>query len=142
MFATLGRVRIHQAYRFARDPTVRQRRALASHCGSARRRRAVARLARAHRRVARVRTFACTACGLRMDRDLNAARNLAWWGDAHAAYPPHVAGSAPETENARGGAAAIRPVAGEGSREARAGNVPEPSGSTGGRIRSRLTPAA
>ena len=38
------------------------------------------------------RTFNCDACGLSMDRDLNAAINI------------RVAGSAPETLNARGGA--------------------------------------
>jgi putative transposase len=45
------------------------------------------------------RTFACTACGLSIDRDLNAAINLAGWKQ------PAVAVSAPETENAcpRGG---------------------------------------
>ena len=37
------------------------------------------------------RTYVCDACGLRIDRDLNAAINI------------NVAGSAPETLNARGG---------------------------------------
>ena len=37
------------------------------------------------------RTYRCDSCGLTMDRDLNAAINI------------HVAGSAPETLNARGG---------------------------------------
>jgi putative transposase len=41
------------------------------------------------------RTFTCEACGLRLDRDLNAARNLATL--AH-----HVAQSGWETQNARG----------------------------------------
>jgi putative transposase len=41
------------------------------------------------------RSFACEACGLRLDRDLNAARNLATL--AH-----HVARSGWETQNARG----------------------------------------
>ena len=36
-----------------------------------------------------VRVFACEACGLSIDRDLNAAKNLVRW--------PEVAGSAPET---------------------------------------------
>jgi putative transposase len=40
------------------------------------------------------RIFTCPACGLSIDRDLNAAINLAGW--AH----PDVAVSAPETENA------------------------------------------
>jgi putative transposase len=41
----------------------------------------------------RVRQFTCAACGNRLDRDLNAARNLAQW-------PQHVAGKPPETQNA------------------------------------------
>ena len=41
------------------------------------------------------RTFACEACGLRIDRDLNAARNLA-------KLAQHVAQSGWETQNARG----------------------------------------
>ena len=41
------------------------------------------------------RTFACEACGLRVDRDLNAARNLALLAQ-------HVAQSGWETPNARG----------------------------------------
>jgi IS605 OrfB family transposase len=44
-----------------------------------------------------VRVFACEACGLVIDRDLNAARNLA------ALVNSMVAGSGPETRNARGG---------------------------------------
>ena len=43
------------------------------------------------------RTYRCDTCGLTLDRDVNAARNLA-------AYRRQVAGSGPETENARGGA--------------------------------------
>ena len=41
------------------------------------------------------RTFHCEACGLRLDRDLNAARNLA-------KLAQHVARSGWETQNARG----------------------------------------
>ena len=41
------------------------------------------------------RTFTCEACGLRLDRDLNAARNLATLAE-------HVAQSGWETQNARG----------------------------------------
>jgi len=43
-----------------------------------------------------VRQFTCTACGNRLDRDLNAARNLAQW-------PLYVAGKPPEAQNACGG---------------------------------------
>ena len=42
------------------------------------------------------RTYLCTACGLVLDRDVNAARNLAGYGDRL------VAGSGPETLNGRG----------------------------------------
>jgi putative transposase len=83
------------------------------------------------------RVFRCVACGLCLDRDLNAARNLVWW----ASVAHDVAGSAPETENARRGATAIRPAAGEGSAEARTGVVPEPTALSGGRILAGLRPA-
>jgi IS605 OrfB family transposase len=43
------------------------------------------------------RTYVCTMCGLVLDRDVNAARNLALLGEAM------VAGSGPETVNGRGG---------------------------------------
>ncbi len=43
------------------------------------------------------RVFRCDACGLEMDRDLNAAKNLA------ALAAQVVAGSGPETQHARGG---------------------------------------
>jgi putative transposase len=43
------------------------------------------------------RVFHCEHCGFRIDRDLNAARNLA------ALVNDVVAGSGPETGNARGG---------------------------------------
>jgi putative transposase len=79
----------------------------------------------------------CAACGLSLDRDHNAALNLVWW----ASVAQDVAGSAPETENARRGATAIRPVAGEGSAEARTGVVPEPTALSGGRNLTGLRPA-
>jgi IS605 OrfB family transposase len=85
------------------------------------------------------RFFTCPACGLSIDRDLNAAINLAGW--AHPDVSPHPAGragpslvavSAPETENAcpRGGQTGLspaRPV------DAGTGIAPEPAGTTGGR---------
>ena len=44
------------------------------------------------------RTYRCEHCGLDLDRDLNAARNLAAYGREHL-----VAGSGPETRNGRRG---------------------------------------
>ncbi|MDV3278289.1 MAG: transposase [Nitrososphaerales archaeon] len=41
------------------------------------------------------RIYECERCGLVIDRDLNAAKNLEWWYDH-----PTVAGSSPETLNA------------------------------------------
>jgi putative transposase len=81
------------------------------------------------------RVFTCPACGLRIDRDLNAAINLAGW--AH----PDVAGSAPETENAcpRGGQPGLspaRPV------DVGTGIAPEPAGTTGGRRQPHVLMAA
>ena len=46
------------------------------------------------------RTYHCEQCGLFIDRDLNAALNLA----AHGRRQLDVAGSGPEAQNARGGA--------------------------------------
>jgi len=43
------------------------------------------------------RSYVCMACGMVLDRDLNAAKNLAALGEAM------VAGSGPETTNGRGG---------------------------------------
>jgi putative transposase len=57
-------------------------------------------LVRAHLTLAE-RVFHCPACGLAMDRDVNAARNLA-------GLVPVVAGSSPETENACGAGSADR----------------------------------
>jgi putative transposase len=74
------------------------------------------------------RVFRCEACGLRIDRDLNAAINLAGW--AH----PAVAGSAPETLNAcpRGGQPGLGPARLD---DAGTGAAPEPAGMSGGRRR-------
>jgi putative transposase len=75
------------------------------------------------------RTYTCTTCGLIIDRDMNAANNLA-------SLVKHVvAGSGPETENGRGADHKTRPVR-AGGREtstphravlARAGRGPSPS---------------
>jgi putative transposase len=73
------------------------------------------------------RTFTCEACGLRLDRDLNAARNLAKL--AH-----HVAQSGWETRNARG--ADIGPgTFGQTvmKREAGIGSSPDKTGTVGAR---------
>lgn len=58
----------------------------------------------------RVRMFVCEACGLRIDRDRNAALNLA-------SLVKRVAGSGPETVNGRG-ADRRSPPGGAGGREA------------------------
>jgi len=76
------------------------------------------------------RTFRCEACGLRMDRDLNAARNLA-------KLVQHVAQSGWETPNARGadrkpqraGQVAVKREAGTGSCPGETGTV-QPQGWT------------
>ena len=65
------------------------------------------------------RTFTCEAGGLTIDRDRNAAINLAWWADHQA-----VASSAGETGNACG--AGVSPGSGSAVRaEARTGTTPE-----------------
>jgi putative transposase len=74
------------------------------------------------------RTFTCPACGLNVDRDLNAARNLVWWAEVNA---HQVAASAVETENACG--EDVRPGRGQADLdEARTENGSEPAGLTGG----------
>src|SRR6266542_4170491 len=84
------------------------------------------------------RAYRCEQCGLVMDRDLNAARNLAQMvAGGEAVEPgPHmvgaVAGSGPETRNARG--VDVRPgLAGQTAtnREAGTGCCPDQTG-TGG----------
>jgi putative transposase len=62
------------------------------------------------------RSFACEACGLRLDRDLNAARNLATL--AH-----HVARSGWETQNARGADQKTQ-LAGQVATKREAGDTP------------------
>jgi putative transposase len=71
------------------------------------------------------RVFSCDACGLVMDRDRNAAANLAAWAERqHAQAPDRQAGgrvkNAPGGEGAghRGGDGATGP--GEGGTDARA----------------------
>ena len=77
------------------------------------------------------RTYACPVCGLEIDRDLNAARNLAWWAVAGPQELTRVAASAAETINARG--EDIRPGRGLADLdEARTETVSEPAGLTGG----------
>lgn len=48
------------------------------------------------------RTYVCCVCGLRMDRDVNAAVNLAWWART-TTHATQVAVKRTETPNARGG---------------------------------------
>jgi putative transposase len=73
------------------------------------------------------RTYHCESCGLLLDRDLNAAINLAGWAN------PAVTASAAETSTACGAdrKPGPRPAAGC---EAGTGIAPEPTGSTGGPI--------
>ena len=83
------------------------------------------------------RVFCCELCGIRIDRDLNAARNLATLVAHLQLGEPHhleksVAGSGPETRNARG--ADVRPgLAGRTtmSREAGTGRCPDETGTVG-----------
>lgn len=73
------------------------------------------------------RVFVCAGCDLKIDRDLNAARNLMWWADKY----DQVAASAVETLNARG--EDVSPSFGwAGLGEARTENGSEPAGTTGG----------
>jgi len=86
------------------------------------------------------RIFVCGDCGMEMDRDLNAARNLVWWAGENACQTtppsrlggdPEVALSARETENGR--REDVRPGAGLADLdEASTGSVPEPTGLTSG----------
>jgi len=77
----------------------------------------------------RVRTFVCQSCGLVIDRDENAAINLA------ALVKRHVAGSGPETRNGRGADRKTKPGSAGGCEAstphravpARTGRGPSPS---------------
>jgi len=81
------------------------------------------------------RVYACEACGLRLDRDLNAARNLAALVETVevggiSSSKVVVAGSGPETENARRGGA--RPgVAGRSSKKREASGTGRDGHQTG-----------
>ena len=85
----------------------------------------------------RERTFRCDGCGLHMDRDLNAARNLVWWADAHVGTASAAGTGSACAPNARG-VAERSGTSGDGDAEAGTGTVPEPSGTTGGRHRRGL----
>ncbi len=86
------------------------------------------------------RRFVCESCGVILDRDFNAALNLARLAE-------QVAGSAPETQNARGGecktGASAPAAACEAGTElpALSASVSEPTGLTGGRVLVRLANA-
>ncbi|MFI6319832.1 IS607 family element RNA-guided endonuclease TnpB [Nonomuraea sp. NPDC050556] len=69
-----------------------------------------------------VRTYDCERCGLSIDRDVNAATNLA------ALVERHVAGSGPEAENGRGADRRTRPSL-AGGREASTLRRAHPPGS-------------
>jgi putative transposase len=77
------------------------------------------------------RTYACEACGLRIDRDLNAARNLAKLVQC-------VAQSGWETRNARG--VDVRPGLARRTamkREAGTGHRPDKTGTVGAQAPAR-----
>ena len=82
------------------------------------------------------RLFTCPGCGLALDRDLNAAINLAGWVhpdvSSHVGSPTMVAVSAPEPENAcpRGAQTAHSAARLD---DAGTAIAPEPAGLTGGR---------
>jgi putative transposase len=81
------------------------------------------------------RIYRCQSCGLVLDRDLNAAINLAGWDH------PAVTASATETLTARGAdrKSGPRPA---GGCEAGTGIAPEPTGSIGGPIPRPRDPAS
>ncbi len=59
------------------------------------------------------RTYRCASCGLELDRDLNAAINLAVWADAHMARDREATG--PDTNARRGDGSDQHTSAGETS---------------------------
>ena len=81
----------------------------------------------------RERTFRCDGCGLRLDRDVNAARNLVWWAEAHKGTASAAGAGSASTPDARG-VAERSGTSGDGDVEAGTGTVPEPSSPTGGRV--------
>jgi putative transposase len=94
------------------------------------------------------RVFRCQQCALELDRDLNAARNLAKLiagplvGDSEHLEVLAVAGSGPETLNARG--ADVRPgLAGQTAmnREAGTGRCPDETGTAGAQAPAARTAA-
>lgn len=80
----------------------------------------------------RERTFCCAVCGLHLDRDLNAARNLVWWAEAHPGTASAAGTGSVGTPDARG-VAERTGTSGDGDIEAGTGAAPEPSSATGGR---------
>ena len=85
----------------------------------------------------RERTFRCEGCGLQLDRDLNAARNLVWWAEAHPGTASAAGTGSAHTPDARG-VTERSGTSGDGDAEAGTGTVPEPSSATGGRHRRGL----
>ena len=80
------------------------------------------------------RTFRCDSCGLRLDRDVNAARNLVWWAEAHPGTASAAGTGSASTPDARG-VGERSGTSGDGDVEAGTGTDPEPSSTTGGRRR-------
>jgi putative transposase len=61
------------------------------------------------------RTFGCEACGYRVDRDLNAAVNLAVWAEQHHAQVRDLDARGPVTNASRGDGSGPHQRAGETS---------------------------
>lgn len=80
----------------------------------------------------RERTFRCAECGLHVDRDVNAARNLVWWAEAHPGTASAAGTGSACAPDARG-VAERSGMSGDGDGEAGTGTVSEPSSTTGGR---------